>query len=64
MEFQKGHILVKQNTVYNYVYFIDRGLTQTYYLKDGKVVTDWVSDENTFASSIISFITRKPDRRT
>ncbi|GAA3917948.1 cyclic nucleotide-binding domain-containing protein [Chitinophaga oryziterrae] len=59
----KGHILVKQDAVCNFLYFIDRGLTRTYYLKDGKDVTDWISDENSFACSIISFITRKPDRR-
>ncbi len=59
----KGHILVRQDTVCNYVYFIDKGLTRTYYLKDGKDVTDWLSAENSFACSIISFITRKPDRR-
>jgi hypothetical protein len=32
-------------------------------LNDGKDVTDWISDENSFACSIISFINRKPDRR-
>jgi CRP-like cAMP-binding protein len=63
LEFPKGHILVKQDTVSSFVYFIDSGLTRTYYLKDGKDVTDWISDENSFAASIISFITRKPDRR-
>jgi CRP-like cAMP-binding protein len=36
LEFPKGHILVKQDTVCNFVYFIDNGLTRTYYLKDGK----------------------------
>ena len=64
LELPKGHILVKQDTVCSFVYFIDSGLTRTYYLKDGKDVTDWISDENSFACSIISFITRQPDRRT
>ena len=59
----KGHILVKPDTTCNFTYFIDNGLTRTYYLKDGKDVTDWISDEHSFASSIISFITRRPDRR-
>jgi len=59
----KGYTLVKQDGVCNYIYFIEKGLTRTYYLKDGKDVTDWISDENSFACSIISFITRKPDRR-
>ena len=63
LELPKGHVLVKADTVCNFLYFVDSGLTRTYYLKDGKDVTDWISDENSFASSIISFITRKPDRR-
>jgi len=64
LELPKGHIIVRQDTVCNFLYFIDTGLTRTYYLRDGKDVTDWISDENSFACSIISFITRKPDRRT
>lgn len=63
LELPKGHILVKEDTVCNYLYFVESGLTRTYYYKDGKDVTDWISPENTFAVSILSFITRKPDRR-
>lgn len=62
-EFQKGHVLVREDTTCNYLYFIAQGLTRTYYIKDGKDVTDWISAENDFACSVISFITRKPDRR-
>ena len=62
-EFPKGHLIVKPDTICNYLYFIESGLTRTYYFKDGKDVTDWISDENSFACSIISFISRKPDRR-
>jgi signal-transduction protein with cAMP-binding, CBS, and nucleotidyltransferase domain len=62
-EFAKGKILVKPDTVCHRLYFIEKGLTRTYYFKDGKDITDWLSAENTFAVSIISFITRKPDRR-
>jgi signal-transduction protein with cAMP-binding, CBS, and nucleotidyltransferase domain len=62
-EHPKGKILVKPDTTCNYLYFIEQGLTRTYYIKDGKDVTDWISAENSFAVSIISFITRKPDRR-
>lgn len=64
LELPKGYVLVKRDSVCNFLYFIDSGLTRTYYLKDEKEVTDWISDENSFACSIISFITRKPDRRT
>lgn len=62
-EYPKGKILIKPDTVCHQLYFVEEGLTRTYYIKDGKDVTDWLSAENTFAVSIISFITRKPDRR-
>jgi CRP-like cAMP-binding protein len=64
MELPKGHVLVRADTICHYIYFIEKGLSRTYYLKGGKDVTDWISTENTFACSIVSFITRKPDRRT
>lgn len=63
LELPKGHTIIKRDTVCNHTYFIESGLTRTYYLKDGKDVTDWISDEDSFACSIISFISRKPDRR-
>ncbi|HTJ48816.1 MAG TPA: Crp/Fnr family transcriptional regulator [Cyclobacteriaceae bacterium] len=63
LELPKDHVLVKPDTMCQHIYFIEQGLTRTFYYKDGKDVTDWISAENTFASSIISFITRKPDRR-
>ncbi|MEP6727224.1 MAG: Crp/Fnr family transcriptional regulator, partial [Bacteroidota bacterium] len=56
LELEKGNILVRQNSVCNYIYFIEKGLTRTYYYNDGKDVTDWLSPENTFSCSIISFI--------
>ena len=62
-EFPKGHILLQQDKICNYLYFVDTGLARTFYLKDGKDVTDWFSVENSFAVSPISFITRQPDRR-
>ena len=63
LEFPKGAVLVKPGTVCHRLYFVDKGLTRTFYLKEGKDITDWLSAENSFAVSIISFITRKPDRR-
>lgn len=62
-ELPKGYILVPQNTICNDLYFIEKGLTRTFYLKDGKDITDWISTENNFAVSLISFVNRVPDRR-
>lgn len=63
LELPKGYKLLKQNSICNYVYLIEKGLTRTHYEKGGKDVTDWFSSENMFASSVVSFINRQPDRR-
>ena len=63
LELPKGHVLVKPDSICSHLYFIERGLTRTFYFKDGKDVTDWLSPENSFAVSVISFITQQPDRR-
>jgi len=62
LELPKDHLLVRQNTVCDYLYFIENGLTRTFYYKHEKDVTDWLSAENSFAVSILSFISRQPDR--
>lgn len=64
LEFPKEHLLVRPDTTCHFVYFVESGLTRTfYYTDDGKDVTDWFSAEASFACSIISFISQKPDRR-
>src|SRR6185295_19584374 len=63
MELPKGHSLLRPSGVCQYLYFIEEGLTRTFYIKEGKDVTDWISTENSFAVSIISFLTRQPDIR-
>jgi CRP-like cAMP-binding protein len=63
LQLPKGHLLVKQDTVCNYIYYVEKGLCRTFYYKDGKDVTDWISTERTFSCSIVSFISRTPDRR-
>jgi len=63
MELPKGHSLLRPGGICQYLYFIEQGLTRTYYIKDGKDITDWLSAENTIAVSIISFLNRQPDVR-
>lgn len=62
-ELPKGYLLVRHDTVCDHIYFVEKGLTRTYYYKDGKDVSDWFSPENTFACSILNYLSRKPDRR-
>jgi len=63
MDLPRGHRLLQPGGICRHLYFIEKGLTRTYYIKDGKDVTDWISAEGTFAVSIISFLTHQPDRR-
>ena len=63
MDLPKGHSLLRPGGICNHFYYIERGLTRTYYLKDGRDVTDWISTEGSIAVSIISFLTHEPDVR-
>lgn len=63
LELPKNHQLIGQDTVGQRIYFIESGLARTYYYKNGKDVTDWLSAEGDFVGSIVSFLSRRPDRR-
>lgn len=63
LELPKGHTLLRPGAVCYHFYFIEQGLTRTWYIKDGKDITDWLSAENSFAVSIVSFLTGLPDIR-
>jgi CRP-like cAMP-binding protein len=63
MELPKSHSLLRPGGICQHFYFIEQGLTRTYYIKDGRDVTDWLSAEHSVAVSIISFLTRQPDIR-
>ena len=60
---KKGHVLIKSDTVADSIYVIEKGLARTYYYKDGRDVTDWLSAENQVVGSVVSFLTRQPDPR-
>ncbi len=60
---EKGHVLVRADTVSEAIYFIESGLSRTFYYQEGREVTDWLSTENEVAGSVVSFISRQPDRR-
>lgn len=62
-EYAKGHLLLKPKSICRRVYFIEQGLTRTFYDKDGRDITDWLSAEGSFAGSMISFLTQRPDVR-
>ena len=60
-ELQKGHVLVPTGNICTHVYYVEKGLARTYYIKNGKEITEKFATENSFTCSINSYITKKPD---
>ena len=57
---KKDHLLLKENTVSDYIYFIEKGVARIYYYKNGKEITEWVALDGQFFLSITSFFQRIP----
>jgi CRP-like cAMP-binding protein len=61
-QFSKGHYLVKSGQVCQYLYFVKSGIGKVYYLKEGKELIDWISDEGHLLTSVTSFLTHQPSK--
>jgi len=59
--FKKGELLFDTANVCTKSYFIESGITRTYFLKDGKEITEYFSGEKEWVNSPRSFIQRKVD---
>lgn len=58
----KNTIIVREGQLANKVYFVGKGSARTYYLKDGKDITDWFAFENDFICSVNSFFLNVPSQ--
>lgn len=56
----KGHFLVRQNTVSDYIYFIEKGVARIFYYKKEKEITEWIAMDEQFFLSLSSFYQRIP----
>jgi len=56
----KEFVLLKENTVADYIYFIEKGVARIYYYKIGKEITEWIAMDGQFFLSISSFFLRRP----
>jgi len=57
---KKDHLLLKENAVSDYIYFIEKGVARIYYYKNGKEITEWIALDGQFFLSITSFFQRTP----
>lgn len=56
----KDHILAREHTVSDYIYFIQKGIARIYYYKNDKEITEWIALDEQFFLSITSFFQRTP----
>ncbi|MFY0698953.1 MAG: Crp/Fnr family transcriptional regulator [Balneola sp.] len=59
--FQKGELILDANRVCKESYFIQNGVLRTYFLKDGKEVSEFFCGANEWVNSPKSFIQRTTD---
>ena len=59
----KGYVLVPVGGICRNVHYMEKGLTRTFYLKDGKEVTERFCAENSFTCSMTGHLTNTPDGR-
>jgi CRP-like cAMP-binding protein len=58
---EKGEVVVRAGQYSKKAYFILQGSSRSYYLKNGKDISDWFAFENEFVSPIVSFFSDKPN---
>jgi len=59
--FKKGELVHNADTICTKSYFIQKGLLRTYFIKDGKEISEYFSAENEWCNSPRSFRTRQKD---
>lgn len=59
--FKKGELVLDANYISTKSYFINKGILRTYFLKDGKEISEYFCRTNEWVNSPKSFIQRKKD---
>jgi len=55
LNFDKKHILIRENQQHDFAYFVVKGAVRSYYLKDGIEVNTWFAFENDMVGSLHNF---------
>jgi CRP-like cAMP-binding protein len=58
----RDYLLLREQTVSDYIYFVEKGAVRIFYHKHGKEVTEWIALDEQFFLSINSFFQRQPSR--
>ncbi|WP_428660352.1 Crp/Fnr family transcriptional regulator [Runella sp.] len=58
--FKKNEFVVEEGKISKYIGFVESGMFQYYVVKDGEEKTSYISIENTFLASLLSFVSQTP----
>jgi CRP/FNR family transcriptional regulator, anaerobic regulatory protein len=58
--YEKGEFLIREGQIENHIYFLNKGATRNFFLKDGKEFTVDFHFQGSFVTAYYSFITREP----
>jgi len=58
----KDHLLLREKTISDYIYFIEKGVARIFYRKNEKEITEWIAMDEQFFLSITSFFQRIPSK--
>lgn len=56
----KDQVLLREHTISDYIYFIDKGVARIFYHKNEREITEWLALDQEFFLSITSFFNRVP----
>jgi CRP-like cAMP-binding protein len=56
----KDHLLLREQSISDYFYFIQKGVARIYYYKNDKEITEWIAMDGQFFLSITSFFEQTP----
>lgn len=59
--FKKGELVLDANNISNKSYFINKGILRTYFIKDGKEISEYFSGIDEWVNSPKSFMQREKD---
>ncbi len=59
--FQKGELVLDANNISKKSYFINKGILRTYFIKDGKEISEYFSGTDEWVNSPKSFMQREKD---
>lgn len=56
----KEEVLLKHGDVCKHIYYVNKGFIRIFYFKDGKEVTEWLTNDKHFFFSITSYFENSP----